>query len=537
MLFRELLTNWTEGRLEDSKLVFYTKRLAKETSLRRTGAALLVIALVFQVITFVSPPKPSSAASQGPNDVIPGGFASKADLLAHFDHPPYGDPADLQIIYAYFGVVRQNIVDAGETTVSGSSGIWSVGRQPHSSADQQIDIPAVYNEHVFIRPLSSWGTGARYRVLVGTSSRGQRFYILFNCGNIAFDFIPPPPPPAAPPPPPGKPRLTIAKTAPGGYPPSGAQVHRGDELAFHLPVSNIGNGTANNVIIEDAIPKYTTGSFQGGFAFGPADGGSRGGSATTYYWWKLGHYYTKGAGFTDLRVKVNNDAPNGARICNTASVRSDEIPTVHSQQLCFTVVVPQVVGKPNLHYAKTADNLTLTLNGQPTNAAGTTVPAGTSLRYNLRVQNTGTAASPGFVFSEDIGDILDYATVTNTGGGVQTGSTLNWPAVTIGAGQQVVKSFVVQVKNPIPSRPTGVSDPQSFDLHMDNVFFANAVRVSVPTPPVKSIEEATRTLPQTGAGVVNAIVALVAAVASFLYLRARLLGKELAIASKMKGGA
>lgn len=115
MLFRELISNYKLNQVADSKIAFYVKRLGRETVIRRSAALMLVLVLVFQFVTFASPPKPSNAS--GSNDIIPGGFSSKADLLAKWDAPGvvFGVGA-IQVKFGYFGITRDNIAQATDTT-------------------------------------------------------------------------------------------------------------------------------------------------------------------------------------------------------------------------------------------------------------------------------------------------------------------------------------------------------------------------------------------------------------------------------------
>ncbi len=203
---------------------------------------------------------------------------------------------------------------------------------------------------------------------------------------------------------------------------------------------------------------------------------------------------------------------------------------------------------PNLGYKKSALNLTLVdSNNNPTNAAGTQARAGDKIKYTLTAYNSGKGGVEGFVFDEAIGDILEYATVIDQGGGklVETplpgkagavATSLVWPSIHIGAGKTVEKSFVVQIKNPIPDTPIGKSDKQSFDLQLDNIFYGQAVSITLPPPLPKRIEQVSVTLPQTGASAANVGIALFAAGALFIALRNKLIKHELAVLASLHEG-
>ncbi|MBI2414399.1 DUF11 domain-containing protein [candidate division WWE3 bacterium] len=92
-----------------------------------------------------------------------------------------------------------------------------------------------------------------------------------------------------------------------------------------------------------------------------------------------------------------------------------------------------------------------------TNAGATTVldpaAAGDIIEYTLSVTNDGTREIPGFIFSDDISDILAYATLVNgdTDGNGKTGTvvsnTISWPQQDIAVGQTLTEQFSVQINS------------------------------------------------------------------------------------------
>ncbi len=165
------------------------------------------------------------------------------------------------------------------------------------------------------------------------------------------------------------------------------------------------------------------------------------------------------------------------------------------------------------------------------NIDATTAPAkaGDTIRYTLTTKNTGgTAAS--YTVVEEITDIREYATVTDRTGATldEEKNTLTWPAVSIKPGETVTNTFTVQIKNPIPATPVGISDKFSYDLRLDNVY-GNAVRILLQPPVVKQVEGASATLPETGPGASTTIVLIVSALVLFFYFRNRQLAAEIRI--------
>ncbi|TAK88918.1 DUF11 domain-containing protein [Patescibacteria group bacterium] len=190
-----------------------------------------------------------------------------------------------------------------------------------------------------------------------------------------------------------------------------------------------------------------------------------------------------------------------------------------------TPVTP--VENPNIQQAKTA-KLTSAADGSTRNAHGATANAGDSIEYTLVTTNTGTGAAKDYVVTENVRDILEYADITELRGGTLTDGILQWPKTTIAGSAAYSVSFVARVKNPVPARPTAASDPQSYDLQMDNVY-GNVVSTGITTPPAKQVEVAAATLPATGPGESSLIVMIVLAMLVFFYARNRQLITEAAI--------
>lgn len=494
MLFREFFTNLALGQPSaKNKLSFYIRRLGKEAGVRKLAAVMVVLVTLFQTLTFIFPPKPSNAASS--NDIIYGGFSRRSQL-----YDIYNSNGEVRAIFQYFDITLGDLQAAAyerDGLSGGDRGVMSIGRNPHSRQDRLLQIPGA-GTSVYIRPLSSWGTSARYDVLHGTNSRGEEFWVLYGCGNIAVRKIPTPTPtptvrPTPTPTPTPVPKfdcLSLAATPNNGTAP--------------LTVNYVGQGSASGTTITQYL-----------FDFGD-------GTAVEQTSNKASHTYTKAGDYTaKLRVKTSL----GVSAQNVA---------------CQKTIKVTPVLTPNLEFLKTADNLTvLTNDGKPTDANNTTVAAGNKIRYNLVAQNRGDGAQKSFVFEENVSDILEYADIVDLGGSTvmqkEKQTVLVWPALDVAAAQSVVKSFVVQVKNPIPATPVSASDPTSFDMQMDNVFKSHPVSIKLPPPPVKRVEQVSQELPQTGPGAANGIAAAFAAGAVFVFLRARLLKKELEIISTLPG--
>jgi uncharacterized repeat protein (TIGR01451 family) len=181
-----------------------------------------------------------------------------------------------------------------------------------------------------------------------------------------------------------------------------------------------------------------------------------------------------------------------------------------------------------LAFAKTASNVTAGI----TDANNTTAKPGDDIRYTLSVTNTGKATSKKFIIQDSISDILDYATVSQTGNGgtVDSQNNISWPAVNIAPGETISESFNVIVKNPLPQFAPNKDDPQSYNGVMTN-FYGNVINIKVKQTAVVAVTaSATTALPNTGPGTSIFIIFIITTVAGYFYSRSRLLNKEALVA-------
>lgn len=554
MLFRDIVNNLSQNHNKaeaTSGLSFYIRRLGQENKGRGIAAALVVTVMVFQVVTFLLPPKPSNAAS--PNDIMYGGFSSKTQALNRFDTR---NPADIKVIWDHFGITRADVERSSVVTITGGMGLYSLGRNHHFADDQQLIIAGTTTA-IFSRPLGNWGAGARYTALKGVSSgTNQVFYIMYDCGNLAFPTKPATPPVTT--------TGTILKriSTETVKDVKEVKVGVGQIYAYTLDITNTGMTDMTNVGVEDTAPA--------GIEFIPNDSTTT--SLYRYIMPSLARGETKrlvifAKATQVLPDRVENKGcfiTSGAGGCDTAYIVMDQpapppppppppptvAPTITPTPTAKPTITPTPTAKPTitptptpavplsmpkLAYIKSAENLTQLVNGKPTDANNTTVRVGDRIRYNLVVNNSGGLDQTGYIFTEDISDILEYADVEDLGGAFKSNkynsTILNWAPVTVGAGSKQTKSFIVRVKDPVPDKTHSSTNPLSYDLKMDNVFEGQYVRIMLPTPPQKVVEDIVTTLPQTGADWPTALLAVLGAGATFLFLRNRLIKKELQIMS------
>jgi uncharacterized repeat protein (TIGR01451 family) len=185
-----------------------------------------------------------------------------------------------------------------------------------------------------------------------------------------------------------------------------------------------------------------------------------------------------------------------------------------------------VPGNPKITQLKSG--VIVAANGAKRDANGATALAGEVIEYTLTTNNTGDAAQKDYVVSENLNDDLEYADLIDGRGGVLTDGIISWPKTTIKAGQSYLATYQLRVKNPIPVTPASISDPQSFDLKMDNIY-GNLVSTHLSIPAEKQVEVASAALPQTGPATSTVVVVVLLGLISFFYFRNRQLVTELTI--------
>lgn len=242
----------------------------------------------------------------------------------------------------------------------------------------------------------------------------------------------------------------------------------------------------------------------------------------------LQHTYTKGGRYTATVKVVSKD--NLTSTQDTCSVE---------------IIINQQVFK------KTVTNTTLlTPDGKPTDANNQTARPDDKLTYTIGISNLGANTVTGFVFEDTISDILQYADLVDNGGATlqqKNGqAVLVWPASDIPPTTNpnnpvyVTKSFTVQVKNPVPTTAHKPTDGTNFDCKLQDEFFGNIVITPLFINPAKQLEcqlATLPTLPQTGSAFMPlAIIGLLAGSSVYLFMRNRLLKRELELVETLNDG-
>ena len=272
------------------------------------------------------------------------------------------------------------------------------------------------------------------------------------------------------------------------------KAHAGDVIRYTLTTRNIGELPENNYVVQDNIAdilQYADVTSTGG---GTVNAGE-----ITYPALDIAVGQTVNKTF-EVTIKPEKDWP----------VSGDFVMTN-----VYGNIINVPVGFVELVLSKTAFNETQGVDA-------TTVPAkpGDVIMYSLNTKNIGNEVKKDFIVSDDIADIMEYANVTDVGGGTVTNNIISWPEVDIDPGQTITKTFKVTIK-PDSEWPTGG------DLLMTNVY-GNTINVPLSPPPPPGVLGAVtgpsvKGLATTGT-VLNILFGTFILIAStYLYFRQRIL--------------
>ncbi len=547
------------------QLSFYAKRMREEAAIRRVGVMVIVLAFFIQFFAVLSPPQPTVAASS--NDLINGGISSAADAKrncqSNVQH--YGD------ILNYYGISCADVGGASTVTLHSTDAgnqYFSMGHLPYGARNPNsgkvtgevpINIPGA--GRVYVRHLSSFDTGrySSYKALKFRSSvTGKLYYILYSCGNLVAIGIPAPvhickynsdllassprcfapckynkdiPADSSKCYQPCKYDRSISSSnsrcvAPCKY---NKDVASNSPLCFApCPIPGKGNLPQSSPKCFEPCPYNSQLSSNNAQCFPPCQ-------------------YNKSISANSPECiapcQYNNSLPSNSEQCFAPCQYNKHIPSSSPEcfQPCpYNNAIPSsdsackpcdkgissqdTIACVEVH--KTASNTT----AGSSDANNTTANPGDVIVYSLFAQNTGKTTVKGFVFQENLSDVLDYADITDLHGGtIDTDHLVSWPGQDIPAGRTISEQITVKVKDPVPQTPVSASDPGHFDLIMTNVY-GNTININLPGSPPKSVEAAAATLPNTGPGTSLFIAATIVMIAGYFYGRARLLAKESVLA-------
>jgi hypothetical protein len=569
-MFKKLLANASFSPSVANTIGFYIGRLREEELTRRLGLIFSVLAVALQSLAIISPPEATIAA--GPNNIIYSGVTSVQDLLNKYDQNNDGNGHnDLQQIFSHYGISRQDIANAKPTTIKSTDRdrkLRSIGRKAYDKAGEvSVPIPDT-STTVYERYLWSWDSGAysTYSALQGTTSDGRWFAVLMSCGNLVVDQ-----PPPAPMDPVGEVSSTCEAITGWAYDPNesskairvrvyirldgGSQPVFDQTFLANLPTPEA-PGTPGNHGFRVPIPADRRSSTQKTIytviALDGAGGGNDIDLARTVYIDTFCREPEPTPQPCPYDLSLNKDDPlcepcayqNGLLASDEDCVPPPEIPEpceyndalTKDDELCAPC--PFDAGLwindpgcdepfPLLVYSKRARNVTQDID----DANNTTADPGDQIVYSLGVENLGDA--PGEIeLSEDLSDVLEYAQLTQSGGGSldQATGVLSWGTVTVEPGQTIEKTIGITIDTNISAAPSPANNPESNNLELRNVWHTKSVTIKVPRPVAKTPEVLAASLPNTGPGANTLLSFVLIVMAVYFYSRNRQLTTELSVA-------
>jgi uncharacterized repeat protein (TIGR01451 family) len=490
-MFPQIVSNLSLTPQASTQLVYYLRRLQKERITRRLQAVAGILLVGLQLAIVWTPTVNINASSD--NDIVFSGLGSQNPrdaLLQVYDQDrDTAGHSGFQALFRHFGITRQDLADTTPSSISSSDReLLSLGRRNQFAEDQTVTITGGQVENS--NPYSCAGSHPQLsRNSTGDCVKHLQWYL-----NHKFGY-------------------TLAED--GNFGPLTEEAVR--DLQRRAAITDDGIvgqltwGKLHDLLATKARSNVQT------YYLRPLYLWDKDGQEQTYP--ALAGHKSDGSKFwimTDcgnLVVKAQSTTPT--------------TPTpVTPTPVTTTTPTPVTPKSPRIELSKSA--VYVNTGGQAVNADGTTAKAGDSILYSLTTSNRGTATQTDYVVAEDAGDILEYATITDLRGAKLSGKILSWPKQDIAPGSAVVKTFIVKIKDPIPSTPVSASDPLSYDLRLDNVY-GQIVKINVTPTPVKQVEATATALPQTGNTTSLLIVSFFTALSLYFYLRNRQLIKEVRI--------
>ncbi|UTX51255.1 hypothetical protein KI440_03570 [Candidatus Saccharibacteria bacterium TM7i] len=506
-MFKKIVSRISFSPSLVAQLSFYAKRLRKEQATRRLGLIFVALALVVQSLVVFQAPEPANAAHT--SNMIEGGLGWSSPDLGRYLRAYDSNSGYTRNATSYFGITRAELAAAKYGSFSIDSKVswgWDypmpTSRAVAITNDQGQKVRTLYGRYM----KDNASNPPTVTGFIGHSSRIGWFAISTACGNITTVNFPEPPPP-----PPAPAKIVTTKTAvntsQSNIDATKATAKENDLLTYTISAKNEG-GTAKQVELVDKIGdvlRFAT--------LTAANGGTLDSKKGTLSWPDV----TIGPGQTVKRqytVKMNSSliSPDSCSMTNTFT---DKKVTVAVG--CSTPPAQIVAKKEALNVSQ--GNI---------DATTTVARAKDTISFSLSAVNNGGTAKE-VAFDDYIGDVLEYSTLVNTGGGQYNEKTkmLSWPKVLLKPGAKEVRTFTIEMLATIPASSKNVSETSSYNCKLENTFLGSDTVIDVDCPAPKVIVESTVTeLPKTGAGANMAFAALVFATATFFYFRSRQLSTE-----------
>lgn len=295
---------------------------------------------------------------------------------------------------------------------------------------------------------------------------------------------------------PGTPKISIKKSVRNESTSSSASfvdgtvdARTGERVRFQVVVTNTGDTTLNNVRVTDRIPE--------GLQFDDSVTGdgtpSINGSTFTVDFGSMTAGQSKKVEFAAKVLATGNTT-----ICNIAKATATGVNEVQDDA-CVKIYTTPKPGTPNIVLSKRAFNDTKNVDATTVQAA-----RGDYITYSLITTNNGTADQTNYIIRDDLSQVLPLADMIAANGGTVSGNVITYPAMTIKAGETVVKTFKVRIKQTLDKNLT---------YQLKNTY-GNTVIITVPG-------EVVYQAPTTGAAGNSAIAFAGLVTAGFVVMRKR----------------
>ncbi|MCC7142305.1 MAG: DUF11 domain-containing protein, partial [Candidatus Eisenbacteria bacterium] len=211
---------------------------------------------------------------------------------------------------------------------------------------------------------------------------------------------------------------------------NGGDLRPGDTIAYQIDVVNTGDMEASGVIVTDTLATSTASvnsiSNSGVYAAGPPK----------RITWNLGAIASGATQSLSWNAVIATPLDNGTSVTNRAAVRSDQTPSVLTNQTSFSIASAPVLGASSKAV---------------TDIDGHNVSPGDSLRYVLSIRNTGDMNATSVVVRDTLD--TDIASVTGiTGSGSLAAGppkVITWNVGTLNAGATASRQFDGELSFPL----------------------------------------------------------------------------------------
>lgn len=525
-MFGRIVSNLPFSPALIGQLSLYARRLRGEEVMRRLGLLFTALAIIVQTFVLLNPPEAHAAASSA--NLVFEGASNKEDFLRAYDaNIDRAGHKDIQQIFTYFGITRDDLRNAREGYFNSRDfnlSLWSVGRISYDAGTpyEKPHVLSGSNSTLYARKLLRFDqhprtidSGTNYKALIGQRADGSWFGVSLLTGNIAYTSIPQ----VSPNPEASCSNLFITKASSSKYRFTATAVarHGATIKSYTFTTATSKKAKPTEISIQSSDPQAWVeielpekGTYSSKVVVDTSLGKQTGGDCEQKF--------------------VVSDTPACTFNLTLAESHSDCKPCPGERSLWYkneACIADFAIDKAVVNATQKLDDAT----------RGIALP-GDRIQYVLSVTNTGTNIGK-YQLNNDLTDVLEYADLLDTDGGtieknIQNGGNdtrVVWQPLSLHPGKTASKVITVQVKSVLPSTPQNTINPESYNCVMSNSF-SKSTHVKVECPTIKVIENTVAKLPSADIIDNLAFGGIVALITLYFYVRARLLQKEVQIIRK-----